>query len=328
MRTSTNINAMTTSSAQLVVCLIWLTIGLNACTTATPTQQTKDLRSPLEEAIQERVGKTYWLTGGLEDGITPFPPSNEKSFQIMRVYPCGKSTCYGVRMDSGRDAHVDAIRFMDHHYFDSASARDKSATGRAKEIAAAEKILTTETLQAREEEQWKAELERELEARRVKLLAALKKTGVVPGTPLWSRQAWDEVQATQRVIFFGVVYNTNSLAEVDAGNVFIKVTLANGETTDRLLGTYKHVINDPKMTIDAGFMRKLSWPQRIVKAIQAKQVVIGMTGEQLIASWGGPNQINSTEGKWGKSEQWVYGSNIGRQTYIYLENDHVTAWQN
>lgn len=58
--------------------------------------------------------------------------------------------------------------------------------------------------------------------------------------------------------------------------------------------------------------------QRIRKAIVQKKVLVGMTTEEAIRSWGQPIKINrSSHG----SDQWVYYS-----TYLYVEDGCVVSW--
>jgi hypothetical protein len=47
-----------------------------------------------------------------------------------------------------------------------------------------------------------------------------------------------------------------------------------------------------------------------------------MTSAMALASWGEPNKVNRTVGKWGVNEQWVYDD-----TYLYFENGKLTSWQ-
>lgn len=54
-----------------------------------------------------------------------------------------------------------------------------------------------------------------------------------------------------------------------------------------------------------------------------KKIWLGMTKDMTLASWGEPNNINRTVGKWGIHEQWVYGSG----NYLYFENGKLTSWQ-
>jgi hypothetical protein len=52
------------------------------------------------------------------------------------------------------------------------------------------------------------------------------------------------------------------------------------------------------------------------------EVVIGMTNEMCLLSWGNPEKINETITTNSKSEQWVYGKN-----YLYFDNGILTAIQ-
>lgn len=65
-----------------------------------------------------------------------------------------------------------------------------------------------------------------------------------------------------------------------------------------------------------------SFPPDIQRCISEKKVQIGMSTEQVILSWGRPEHINRSVGKWGEHEQWVYGS-----TYLYFENGIMTSFQ-
>jgi len=67
-------------------------------------------------------------------------------------------------------------------------------------------------------------------------------------------------------------------------------------------------------------------PNKIKKSILAGEVFIGMTAEQVRASWGSlaRDQINRNVGNWGVHEQWVY-EDLG--TYLYFENGILTNLQ-
>jgi len=56
------------------------------------------------------------------------------------------------------------------------------------------------------------------------------------------------------------------------------------------------------------------------------KIAIGMTTEQVVASWGLTYDVNRSVGAWGVHEQWVYG--YGRTShYLYFENGRLTSWQ-
>jgi hypothetical protein len=68
---------------------------------------------------------------------------------------------------------------------------------------------------------------------------------------------------------------------------------------------------------------KIMWPANILNAIEHKQIIIGMSGEQVRLSWGFPEKINTTVNASGRSEQWVYAED----KYLYFENGTLTAIQ-
>lgn len=64
-------------------------------------------------------------------------------------------------------------------------------------------------------------------------------------------------------------------------------------------------------------------PKHIQEEINSNKIKLGMTREQVLLSWGKPNKINRTVGKWGVKEQWCYGD----KTYLYFENGILTSFQ-
>lgn len=79
-----------------------------------------------------------------------------------------------------------------------------------------------------------------------------------------------------------------------------------------------------------GFLqdRYPGWSMKIIGAIAAKSVVLGMTPDQARAAWGHPIDINRTVSRWGTREQWVYGSyRYGGRKYIYFQDGVLTSIQ-
>jgi len=58
--------------------------------------------------------------------------------------------------------------------------------------------------------------------------------------------------------------------------------------------------------------------------ILAGNIVRGMTQNQVLASWGWPERVNSTVTAIGRTEQWIY-RDIGR--YLYFTNGTLESWQ-
>ncbi len=63
--------------------------------------------------------------------------------------------------------------------------------------------------------------------------------------------------------------------------------------------------------------------QKFVTAIREGTIMLGMTREMVIVTWGEPEDVHKTVGSWGVHEQWIYKHN----QYVYFENDILTSWQ-
>jgi len=74
--------------------------------------------------------------------------------------------------------------------------------------------------------------------------------------------------------------------------------------------------------------RHPEWPEDIKRVVLEGNIQIGMTKEQLLASWGDPDNINRSVGSWGVHEQWIYAASYYKQIYVYVENGILTSWQN
>ncbi|OJY42549.1 MAG: hypothetical protein BGP08_18590 [Rhizobiales bacterium 64-17] len=67
----------------------------------------------------------------------------------------------------------------------------------------------------------------------------------------------------------------------------------------------------------------------IAEKIIARKVWQGMTSEQLIESWGQPEDLDEKVLKAKTKEIWKYGCN-GKNRYrqrVYVENNEVVGWQ-
>lgn len=71
--------------------------------------------------------------------------------------------------------------------------------------------------------------------------------------------------------------------------------------------------------------RVAKWGKRILKAIADRKVFVGMTPEQVEASWGRPTRVHSSGGRSGSRQQWVYGETSA--TYLYFESGRLSNWQ-
>lgn len=88
--------------------------------------------------------------------------------------------------------------------------------------------------------------------------------------------------------------------------------------------------------------RNPNWPENIKNAILTGKLVIGMNKDQVLSSWGTPDNVNTTTMENFITEQWVYsredqvcfGGMVHCATYsvpmffAYFENDKLKSWQN
>lgn len=72
----------------------------------------------------------------------------------------------------------------------------------------------------------------------------------------------------------------------------------------------------------------VKWRDKVNDAITRSQVMVGMTAEDVVRSWGRPEKINRTMTARVTREQWVYRrGGIGNDQYVYLENGVVVTLQ-
>ena len=65
------------------------------------------------------------------------------------------------------------------------------------------------------------------------------------------------------------------------------------------------------------------WSAEVLGDATCRLITTGMTSEQVVAAWGRPDQINSTQLTTSSHEQWVYGDH----DFVYLDDGIVTSWQ-
>jgi hypothetical protein len=128
-----------------------------------------------------------------------------------------------------------------------------------------------------------------------------------------------------------VVFSVNAEArvytcEVGGKKVFQSTPCAAGDAPMEL-----HV---PKAGEPGGFdhvqyyreqNRKLEEEKAVEDAIRGKRVRLGMTKEQVIRSWGKPDDINRSVYRSGVTEQWVYDRGDYERQYVYFDDGVVSA---
>lgn len=66
--------------------------------------------------------------------------------------------------------------------------------------------------------------------------------------------------------------------------------------------------------------------RKIEQNIIAGKISLGMTKNDVLASWGHPYDTYQTSGKWGRYDQWIYNERIDERLYVYFENGKLSSW--
>lgn len=158
----------------------------------------------------------------------------------------------------------------------------------------------------------------------------------------------DEIDNARKLLVGKTFYIISSLYTGFQHNNYIPVAIVNigigdindhvkivYETTDKkqfevnttLSGTNTSTIFERFQDIFSLENPKNKYPKinaEIWSIIQKGKVRSGMTKQECRLSWGQPESINKTSGKWGVHEQWVYSTS----SYLYFENGRLTSIQN
>ena len=68
------------------------------------------------------------------------------------------------------------------------------------------------------------------------------------------------------------------------------------------------------------------WRGRVALAIARQRVILGMSADEVVRSWGRPQRVNRTVTGSNTTEQWVYRESRDAQ-YLYLENGVLRSAQ-
>jgi hypothetical protein len=153
----------------------------------------------------------------------------------------------------------------------------------------------------------------------LEVIKDLDKIGIKKGSYLFLKHPYDEFPGLTKLIVKDIMISPN-----DSHRKLLVVEFLAEAGYETNLGFYNTDELIERFYIKEPSKMLAKWGQRVVKAIKEKKVLIGMTKEQVIISWGKPRDINRTGGAWGVHEQWIYGD-FG--PYLYFENDKMTSWQ-
>lgn len=175
----------------------------------------------------------------------------------------------------------------------------------------------------------------------------LKKLGIPLGATVWTderlkkselRNGWDgsylqSLRTFTKIKVLGANVLEKPKCQFSCHVVVLQVELEDGRSFDLDFGyadywrggengTFALALNvkEPKKTYP-------SWGKRVLEAIAAGEVFVGMKDYQVVMSWGFPSHKRTTHTRTLKHEQWVYGDPLNGASYIYLKDGKVSAIQ-
>ena len=151
---------------------------------------------------------------------------------------------------------------------------------------------------------------------RARLRRTLERLGLSKGKEIWVKQKINSLVPFQTVEFCDADFTSDYTIELElksGGDVVYFDTLATHKDISKKINQIFYKSSPYKM-----------WTKKINKHIEEGKIFIGMSAEQVVASWGEPDDINRSVGRWGVHEQWVYRS---ASTYLYFEGDKLTSFQ-
>lgn len=147
-------------------------------------------------------------------------------------------------------------------------------------------------------------------ANKKEIISKLKDVGILKGKTLWLRHSYlDKIKSLEKINILDVDYDNDS--------IILNIKYLDSEFNINFpedissVKNYFYTFNP----ID-------KWSNSIVNAINNHKILLGMTNDQIVSSWGYPDKINNSVGDWGVHEQWIYG-----RSYLYLENGTLKSWQ-
>src|SRR6266704_1135399 len=148
-------------------------------------------------------------------------------------------------------------------------------------------------------------------------------------------QEWREVRKFQPVTVAAVMVGADLRGAIDFVLQFrdgqeglAGVNLSASNTDPKFIETLKK-LGRKECSFDAYFFTEdprltHKWPADVWAAIENDQVLVGMTVDQVILTWGEPESVNNARTGMSDSSQWVYGEN----RYVYVDGSgKVTAIQ-
>jgi hypothetical protein len=112
------------------------------------------------------------------------------------------------------------------------------------------------------------------------------------------------------------------------GKTVYQQTPCAGGTTVNTSGAGRADPTSPQATEARAMVQSLQRRDLVDQAVRSGQLLIGMTSEEVLRSWGQPTVVNRTVTANSVSEQWVYRAEKSvNANYAYIENGFLRSVQ-
>lgn len=302
--------------------LVAVLIAISGCQSRPiqPDQTQLQAKQAIEDNLRQRIGQQWWTKGWLP---TTFKDNRWENFDVKEV----QFEIRDVTWYKGEPFYRIVItRAANPNFIYSGTAYINAATFSGANF---ERLSSKERREIEEREKQKREeaamqasqdkMDRQLLKDEPRIKEVLAKAKFPIGAAVWSKYRLEKF-VLKNVRLEEVTY-------FDKPVPVVYLTVDDGRKERSLkLGKLDEVLAGKLTNFTEDYCSKLpAWGAARIKEIQNGQISLGMTEDQVLASWGSPRKVNNSTGRWGSHQQWVYGD-FG--PYVYLENGRLTSWQN
>lgn len=275
--------------------------------------------SAQESWYRSRVGTTYYVNKGAKPEIFDQYGSRASvtgKFKVSSFVWVKGLPFYGVEVDGYKNGVMRADTFQESDLstespWERSRRLEVEREKVEKEKADAEKKAVSEAIAA---------LQSEIEAE-------LKAAKLQPGTVLYLRGPnYGDPGLTKVTVTGFKIEAVQKLKDLRFATVYLTFDMPDRKSRQLALFTLALKPRNAREIAGKDFYFTLpAWGAARMKDIRNERISMGMTEDQVLASWGYPRKMNNSTGRWGTHQQWVYGD-FG--PYVYFENGRLTSWQN
>lgn len=300
--------------------LVAILVATSACQSrpVQPDQSQLQAKQAVEEHLRQRIGQQWWTK---EWGQTTFKDNRWQDFNVREVrFEISDVTWYKgepyyrIVITQPTTFYHSGTGYVNAASFSEARFERLSSKERRAEEAQKKQIRKEAAEQASREE-----MDRQMLKYGPQIKEVLVKARFPIGATVWAKHR------LEKTVLKDVRLKEETLSGKSVPVVYLIVDDDRKDQT-LLLGRLDDVLAGKVTGFTEDYYTKLpAWGAARIREIRNGEISLGMTEDQVLASWGSPRKVNNSTGRWGNHQQWIYGD-FG--PYVYLENGRLTSWQN